>query len=267
MRQREGIDTIAPGHFALERYHSARRTRPGRIAVMCGGSASQVIPFRKIDFSRGEFCTEVIGALTAAAIPGDNTIMRGAHGWTDMRPQDNVPSSLLAFSVLAGCIGILAGLFAVIFRLLIALFHNILFTGKASIAYSETVYTAVSPWGPLVVFVPVVGAVGVAFIAKHFSPQVLRSGIPDVLNVVYYEDGMLARGLAIFRTLASALSIGSGAPVGREGSIFQVGAAIASTAGGLFSLSRERTRVLMAAGGAGGVAATFNTPVGGSSSA
>jgi CIC family chloride channel protein len=176
----------------------------------------------------------------------------------------NLPSGgLVVFSLLAACTGILAGLFAIAFRLLIALIHNFLFTGGISVSYSKVMYTAVSPWGAFVIFVPVIGAMGVAFLANRFSPQVLRSGVPDILNVVYYKDGTLARGLAVLRTVASALSIGSGAPVGREGSIFQVGAAVASTMGKWFSLSRERMRVLMAAGGAGGVAATFNTPVGG----
>jgi CIC family chloride channel protein len=198
-----------------------------------------------------------------ASDPGDTTIMREGDGWTKMAPQETSSPGLLAFSALAGCIGIVAGLFAVAFRLLIAFFHNLFFAGQVSITYSEAVYSSLSPWGPFVIVVPVLGAVGVVFIARHFSLQVLRSGIPDVLNCIYYEDGTLARGLAVFRTLASALSIGTGAPVGREGSVFQVGAAIASTAGEWLSLSRERTRVLMTAGGTGGIAATFNTPVGG----
>jgi sporulation protein YlmC with PRC-barrel domain len=50
----------------------------------------------------------------------------------------------------------------VVFRGLIGLFHNLLFLGKFSFAYNANVHTPASPWGPLVILVPVFGAAGVA---------------------------------------------------------------------------------------------------------
>jgi CIC family chloride channel protein len=180
-----------------------------------------------------------------------------------MEGTDSSVLGTVTFALFAAGIGVLAGLGAVVFRYLIIFFNNLLFFGKISFESGVTAQTSQSPWGPFVILVPVAGALGVAFIAKYFTPQVIRSGIPDIMNAVYYPDGTLDKGLAFFRTVAASISIGSGAPVGREGPIFQVGAALASTLGRYLSLPREQVRILMAAGGAGGIAATFNTPVGG----
>jgi CIC family chloride channel protein len=69
--------------------------------------------------------------------------------------------------------------------------------------------------------------------------------------------------VALIKSLASALSIGSGASVGREGPIVQIGSAFGSTVAGLLKLPTWQRLTLIAAGAGGGIAATFNTPVGG----
>jgi Voltage gated chloride channel len=56
---------------------------------------------------------------------------------------------------------------------------------------------------------------------------------------------------------------GSGGSVGREGPIIQVGAAFGSTLGQLVAMSARQRALLIAAGTGGGIAATFNTPIGG----
>ncbi len=69
--------------------------------------------------------------------------------------------------------------------------------------------------------------------------------------------------VAVVKSLASALSIGSGGSVGREGPIIQIGSSFGSTLGQLLRVPIWQ-RVTLIAGGAGaGIAATFNTPVGG----
>ena len=63
------------------------------------------------------------------------------------------------------------------------------------------------------------------------------------------------------KALASALCIGVGGSVGREGPIVQIGSALASSAGQLVRMSETRLRILVACGAAGGIAATFNAPL------
>lgn len=62
--------------------------------------------------------------------------------------------SLLKLSFLSFPVGIVSGLGAVVFRALIAFFHNFFFLGKLSIVYDANVHTPDSPWGPFVILSP-----------------------------------------------------------------------------------------------------------------
>ena len=65
------------------------------------------------------------------------------------------------------------------------------------------------------------------------------------------------------KSLASAVSIGSGGSVGREGPIIQIGSAFGSILGRAFRLPVKSLGLLISAGAAAGIVATFNTPIGG----
>ncbi len=169
----------------------------------------------------------------------------------------------LWFDFLAIPIGLVAGLGAVAFRGLIALFHNLLFLGQWSFYYDANAHTPASPWGPFVILVPVVGAVGVAYLVKNFAPEAKGHGVPEVIDAIYYNRGIIRPMVALIKSLASALSIGSGGSVGREGPIIQIGSTFGSTVGQLLRLPPWQRITLIAAGAGGGIAATFNTPVGG----
>lgn len=169
----------------------------------------------------------------------------------------------LRFSLLAVVVGIVAGLGAVVFRGLIAGFHNALFLGRFSLEYDANIHTPLSPWGPFVVLVPVIGAVGVAFLVKNFAPEAKGHGVPEVMDAIYYGGAKIRPVVALVKSLASALSIGSGGSVGREGPIIQIGSSFGSTMGQVLRLPPWQRITLIAGGAGGGIAATFNTPVGG----
>jgi len=170
------------------------------------------------------------------------------------------PLTLLLLSIL---VGVIAGLGAVVFRGLIALFHNLLFLGKFSVVYDANIHTPASPWGPFVILVPVVGATGVAFLVKNFAPEAKGHGVPEVMDAIHYQKGAIRPVVAVIKSLASALSIGSGGSVGREGPIIQIGSAFGSTVGQILRMRPYERIIMIAAGAGGGIAATFNTPVGG----
>jgi len=67
----------------------------------------------------------------------------------------------------------------------------------------------------------------------------------------------------VVKSLASAVAIGTGAAVGREGPIIQIGSALGSTLGQLVPMRTGERIILVAAGAGAGIAATFNTPIGG----
>ena len=175
----------------------------------------------------------------------------------------NRPVSHARLWLLAVLVGIVAGLGAVIFRGLIGLFHNLLFLGQFSLNYNANLHTPASPWGVAVILVPVVGAVGVAFLVKNYAMEAKGHGVPEVMDAIYYQKGIIRPVVAVIKSLASALSIGSGGSVGREGPIVQIGSAFGSTLGQLLHLPAWQRITMIAAGAGGGIAATFNTPIGG----
>jgi CIC family chloride channel protein len=69
--------------------------------------------------------------------------------------------------------------------------------------------------------------------------------------------------VAAVKALASAVCIGSGGSVGREGPIVQIGSALGSGLGQMLRIPESRLRLLVACGAAGGISATFNAPIAG----
>jgi len=175
----------------------------------------------------------------------------------------NKPLGGLVLVLLAFVTGEVAGLGAVIFRGLIALFHNLLFLGTFSFAYDANVHTPDSPWGPVIILAPALGAVIVSFIVTRFAPEVQGNGIPEVLDATYFHRGVIRPVVSLMKVVASAVSIGSGGSVGREGPIVQIGASFGSTLGQVIRMPDWQRTTLISAGAAGGIAATFNTPIGG----
>jgi CIC family chloride channel protein len=168
---------------------------------------------------------------------------------------------LLALSVL---VGVGAGLGAVVFRYLITALTR-LFTGFAD-------YSAVGPaanphvwflgrW--FVVFVPVVAGLIYGPLMYRFAPEARGHGVPEVMVAVARDGGRIRPRVAVVKGLASALCIGGGGSVGREGPIVQIGSALGSALAQHARLDERRIRLLVACGAAGGIAATFNAPLAG----
>jgi CIC family chloride channel protein len=80
---------------------------------------------------------------------------------------------------------------------------------------------------------------------------------------VHRAGGRIRPQVPVVKSLASALCIGSGGSVGREGPIVQIGSALGSMIGQLTRVSESQLRLLVACGAAGGISATFNTPIAG----
>jgi CIC family chloride channel protein len=179
-------------------------------------------------------------------------------------PGDDIrPIGLVTLSILALSVGIITGFGAVLFRDLIGLIHNVLFLGEVSIHYDANLFTPASPWGALVILVPVVGGIVVTFLVNNFAPEARGHGVPEVMDAIYYKGGIIRPAVAVVKSLASAVSIGSGAAVGREGPIIQIGSALGSTLGQIVRMPAGQRIILVAAGAGAGIASTFNTPIGG----
>jgi CIC family chloride channel protein len=170
---------------------------------------------------------------------------------------------LASLCVLAAIVGIVTGFGALLFRLMIGAIHNLFFLQTFSVNYDSSQFTPTNPWGVAVVLVPVVGAVIVTFIVSNFAPEAKGHGVPEVMDAIYYKGGVIRPIVAAVKSIASAVAIGTGAAVGREGPIIQIGSALGSTFGQILKLSPGQRITLVAAGAGAGIAATFNTPIGG----
>lgn len=180
-----------------------------------------------------------------------------------MSSPEHRPLNFPLLCVLAVGVGGIAGFGAVLFRWMIGLCHNAVFLGEFSIHYNANTHTAASPWGWGIIIVPVLGAICVAFLVKTFAPEAKGHGVPEVMDAIWYNRGVIRPVVAVVKSVASAISIGTGGSVGREGPIVQIGAAFASSLGQWVPMPAFQRSWLIAAGAGGGIAATFNTPIGG----
>jgi CIC family chloride channel protein len=206
----------------------------------------------------------------------DDTPSAGPAGAPTVETSNKAPSTpvappeqtvrrlgLLPLSLLALVVGVITGLGAVVFRGLIGLVHNVFFLGHFSFTYDSSLFTPFDPWGPAIILVPVIGGIGVTWIVSNFAPEAKGHGVPEVMDAIYYQQGVIRPVVAVVKSIASALAIGTGAAVGREGPIIQIGAALGSTLGQVIRMQAGQRITLVAAGAGAGIAATFNTPIGG----
>jgi CIC family chloride channel protein len=114
-----------------------------------------------------------------------------------------------------------------------------------------------------VLLAPVVAGLVYGPLVHFFAREARGHGVPEVMYAVARRGGRIAPQVAAVKAFASALCIGGGGSVGREGPIVQIGSALGSTVGSLVKVAEGRMRVLVACGAAGGIAATFNAPLAG----
>ena len=178
--------------------------------------------------------------------------------------QRNLRTSSSGLLVLAVGVGAAAAAFAVLFRWLIRTF-TMLLSGHPDYAAAPGTAHPGFPWlGPwFVVIAPVVAGLLYGPLVHLFAREARGHGVPEVMYAVARRGGRIPPQVAAVKALASALCIGGGGSVGREGPIVQIGSAVGSTAGGLLRMPEARMRVLVACGAAGGIAATFNAPLAG----
>lgn len=164
---------------------------------------------------------------------------------------------LLSLALLTGVVG---GLGAVLFRLMIAW-----------VTAGMRLVLGLVPWlsafppprGDLPLLAPLLGLLVVGAISQYAAPEVRGHGIPQVLEALALRGGRIRPRVAGLGIVAPAVTIGAGGSVGQEGPIALIGAAFGSVIGQLLRLSDRYLSLLLASGAAAGIAATFNAPVAG----
>jgi chloride channel protein, CIC family len=182
----------------------------------------------------------------------------------DWRLRDWLRRSPAGLVGLALAVGAGAGIGAVVFRYLI-LWFTVLFSGHADYSAAghapNPLVPALGMW--FVLLAPIVGGLIYGPLVDRFAREARGHGVPEVMLAVAQHGGRIRPQVAVVKSLASAVCIGAGGSVGREGPIVQIGSALGSAVGQLVRVPESRLRLLVACGAAGGISATFNAPIAG----
>ncbi len=164
--------------------------------------------------------------------------------------------------IIAVLVGAGAGLGAVVFRYLIY-FFTWLATGHVQFGQAGYTGSAHLPWLGLAFFVviPVIGGIIYGPLIYRYAREARGHGVPEVMLAVAENGGRIRPQVSVVKAVASAVCIGAGGSVGREGPIVQIGSALASSFGQWVRMPENRMRILVACGAAGGISATFNAPI------
>ena len=184
----------------------------------------------------------------------------GLNRHVEMQARHAVDFRLGWISLLAGGIGISAGLIAYLLLKLIGLFTNLFFFHRFSAEFTSPMTHHLGPW---VILLPVVGGIVVGLMARYGTSKIKGHGIPEAMEAVLTSRSRIHPKVAILKPLSVAVAIGTGGPFGAEGPIIQTGGAVGSLVGQLIHMTAAERKVLLACGAAGGMSATFNTPIAG----
>ncbi|MCH7769917.1 MAG: chloride channel protein [Bacteroidetes bacterium] len=160
--------------------------------------------------------------------------------------------------IIAIVIGVLTGFAAIAIRALILWVSEISFTGTGS--YLENILNTSWYW---ILIVPIVGGLIVGPIIYFFAPEAKGHGVPEVMQAILLKGGAIRPRVAFVKTITSAITIGTGGSVGREGPIIQIGSSLGSMVGQFFRVPSRRLKTLVGCGAAAGIAAAFNAPIAG----
>ena len=141
---------------------------------------------------------------------------------------------------------------------LIGFFTNLAFYGKWS---TEFVSPAGNTLGAWVIAVPIVGGIVVGFMARYGSKAIRGHGIPEAMEQVLTNESRIPPRITFLKPLSAAIAIGTGGPFGAEGPIIATGGALGSLMGQLLHTTAMERKILLSAGAAAGMAATFGSPV------
>ncbi|MDA8325187.1 MAG: chloride channel protein [Nitrospiraceae bacterium] len=164
-----------------------------------------------------------------------------------------------ALIILSFLVGALAGLANILFRATMNFIHQLVFVQGSKLLSIDHggMFRALLP------LLPMAGALLLVPLSLAFPGEVNGYGFPRFLELVNIRGGVIKIRNILLKTLSAGLTIGSGGSAGIEGPIAIIGGTVGSGIGQLFRASGSRMKLLIAAGSAGAIAATFNAPIAG----
>lgn len=196
--------------------------------------------------------------MSDAAIPSDRGVLR--------RRVLDVGTLFL----LCALVGVIAGLGAAAFHYLLQLAKHLFMDGLAG-------YRPAGPLGEAPIFpetarplsrwillvLPAAGGLVSGIIVHLLAPEAEGHGTDAAIEAYHHRDGYIRTRVPFVKTIASAITMGTGGSAGREGPIAQIGAGLGSALARWLGLSVRQRRILMAAGLGAGIGAIFRAPLAG----
>lgn len=172
--------------------------------------------------------------------------------------------------LLSALVGVVAGVGAIVFQTLVQVAQHLALVRVAGFPLSEAVAeyspmpeleTTLSPLRLLLVLTA--GGFAAGWLAWRFAPEAAGHGTDAVIDAFHNKRGEIRWRIPLVKTIASAITLGTGGSAGREGPIAQIGAGCGSVLATYFKLSTRDRRILLAAGMGAGVGAIFRAPLAG----
>ena len=154
--------------------------------------------------------------------------------------------------IVAGLVGLIAGLAAVSLKSAVHLIQNLL---EKNLDLTGVNY--------LYLGYPLIGILLTVLLANFFLKEKLGHGITQILYAISKRSSIIQRSKMYSRMFTSAITVGFGGSVGLEAPIVVTGSAIGSNLGRLVHLDYKKRTLLIGCGAAGAISAIFNSPVAG----
>lgn len=170
--------------------------------------------------------------------------------------------------LIAGSIGVVAGLGAIVFFEAIK-WSTYLFLGLGAGYYppgplgeGQPVVRAIARRWMLPV-VTTIGGLLSGLIVYNLAPEAEGHGTDAAIDAFHNKAGFIRARVPLVKIVASAITIGSGGSAGREGPTAQIAAGFGSLLGRMLNLNAKDRRIAVAAGIGAGIGAIFKAPLGG----
>jgi CIC family chloride channel protein len=114
----------------------------------------------------------------------------------------------------------------------------------------------------MMLWIPALGGLLSGLLVFRFAPEAEGHGTDAMIDSFHRKKGIVRKRVPVIKTIASAITIGSGGSAGKEGPIAQIGSGFASFLASLLKMNERDRRVMLLAGAAGGLGAIFKAPLG-----
>src|SRR5690606_35127725 len=184
-------------------------------------------------------------------------------------------SDTLTWALISTIIGIVAGLGAAAFYFALEEVTKLLLTGVGghapplpvgeggALGTSPATIGAATQRSWLLPLVVAVGGVISGLIVQRFAPETEGHGTDSAIESIHRRAGRVRRRVPLVKTIASAITIGSGGSGGREGPAAQISSGFSSLLADWLRLNAQDRRTAVIAGMGAGIGAIFRAPLGG----